>query len=58
MNTKINELMNQPMSRKDFLLRLAGIALLITGIAGMAQRFRGFEAQTRGYGSSPYGGQK
>ena len=56
MHTKIQKLMNEEMSRKDFLLRLAGIVLIVTGITGMAQKLRGTQAQSNGYGASAYGG--
>lgn len=56
MQNKLQTLMSQEMSRKDFLLRLAGIALILTGITGLTQKFRGTQIQSKGYGSSAYGG--
>jgi hypothetical protein len=56
MQSKLQTLMNEEMTRKDFLLRLAGIVLIITGITGMAQKLRGTQAQSNGYGASAYGG--
>lgn len=56
MHTKIQSLLQQEMSRKDFLIRLVGMALLVTGVTGIIKRMTSFQFQTKGYGSSQYGG--
>lgn len=50
--------MNEEMSRKDFLLRIAGIVLLLSGLSGMLHKMRSIQVQTQGYGASTYGGTK
>jgi len=54
----MQQILKQEMTRRDFLIRVAGLALIVTGVTGILQKFRNFSVQSHGYGSSAYGGNK
>lgn len=57
----VKKLLATPMSRKQFLLHIGGVAMIATGATGLIKTLTGgFSTPTRaqGYGSSSYGGGK
>jgi hypothetical protein len=63
MGRLIRDLLDQPMNRREFLIRLGVVMITLTGISSVLRALVGSEGVSRampqrsgGYGSSPYGG--
>lgn len=60
MKYQIQELLNQEMSRKEFLQRIGSGILIFIGVGGILKALAGQQSKGRvsntGYGSSAYGG--
>jgi len=58
----ISQLLSQELTRKQFLLYLGFLALILTGVSGLAKTLSDPKLThkqsmaTRGFGSGPYGG--
>lgn len=53
-----DHLLQEEMDRKDFIIRLFGLLLILTGVSGILNKLRGPAPKTHGYGGSSYGGNK
>lgn len=68
LRNEIDQLLQRPMERKEFLAYLGALLLMLLGISGLIrallqageskQLTNRYEVQTVGYGSSSYGGAK
>lgn len=58
MSAPVKRLLATEMSRKQFLLHIGGVALTITGAAGLMKALTSLNTpqRTEGYGSTAYGG--
>lgn len=58
MSAPVKKLLATQMSRKQFLLHIGGVALAVTGAAGLMRALTSLNTpqRTEGYGSTPYGG--